>query len=525
MGRLELLFLTGALLSALSCGAEGTPDSGGDQTVDMTVEDRAGFGVKGMVLAEGKPLAGVVVSDGINVTQTDFDGKYWLRSTADEATVWVSVPSGYEVPVEGDWSPRFWYPLDKGKTEAGEVQRFDFALRAVPQEKFSLCVFADTHIRGRNSLGSVSCEMDSVQFRKYFVPKVQGWHEENAGVPHYGIVLGDMIQDYATVQYKTGLPEYKKCLRDLRFPIFHIPGNHDYRHEDLTGRAWEDEEARGAKQYYIDHLGPTYYSFNIGKVHFVMLDGTRIHGTAGSSATENRVTSAQLSWLRKDLTHVSKEMHLVICCHQPLYTYSSTDNVAAGCIENRDELISLCDGFRRISILSGHIHYGDIANLEHSGVRIDQYTHPAVCGPFWLAHVNYDGSPNGFTSYVFSGTEFTRRQCSLDDAYDYRAILYTDYEDAQGNRKLVINVPAFEKGWTLTVLEDGKEVAQPVRTRMKDPGYEAMYVSRSFPSNTYTRTNSHTWLYTPVRPAALFKMIVTTSGGESFSLEGRMDQK
>lgn len=512
----------------LSCGStKDGPEKTAEprnETGTVEVEDREGFSVKGVVLAGGEPVAGAMVSDGVNVTQTDFDGKYWLRSTTGEDLVWLSVPSGYEVSVNNGWAPQFWHRLDQTKLASGEVQRFDFSLKAVNQDRFSLCVFTDVHIRGRNELSGVSTvngERDSVQFRRFFLPKVQAWSREHAGVPHYALVLGDMIQDYAVTDYKTGLPEYRACLRGLDFPVFHIPGNHDYTKETFTQNTWEDDEARGAKQYYIDNLGPTYYSFSIGKVHFVMLDGTRVEGGALNSY-KNLVSPRQMAWLAKDLAHVSKDMHLVICCHQPFYLWKGGTGSTSGCVTNRADIISVAAGFGEVTILSGHTHYGDIANLNVNGVKVNQYTHPAVCGPFWLHHVNYDGSPNGFTSYEFNGTSYTRRQCTMDDDYDYRAILYTDYTDTDGTKQIIINVPSFEDGWTLKVLENNVQVGQPVRTQMKDPGYDAIYTSKKFPSNTYTRESSHIWKYTPVNKDALFKMVVTTPENEEITLEGRI---
>ena len=193
----------------LSCGS--TKDGPGktvepaNGTGTVEVEDREGFSVKGVVLADGAPVAGAMVSDGVNVTQTDFDGKYWLRSTSGEDVVWLSVPSGYEVTVANGWTPQFWRRIDQKKLAAGEVQRFDFSLKAVNQERFALCVFTDTHIRGRKELSGVATVggmVDSTQFRTYFLPKVQNWDKDHAGVPHYGLVLGDMIQDYAVKTFK-----------------------------------------------------------------------------------------------------------------------------------------------------------------------------------------------------------------------------------------------------------------------------------------------------------------------------------
>ena len=225
------------------------------------VADRDGFLVKGMVYADCRPLAGVVISDGRNVTVTDENGRYWLASTTDDDIVFMSIPSGYMVDTRKGWEPKFWHALDQGKLKKGEVQRHDFGLRSVNQDNFRLVVFSDTHIRGMKG-GEGITEMDSVIFRSMVYPKIRSLRTQGQV---YGIVLGDMIQEYAVDDYNTGLPEYKKCLRGLTFPIFHIPGNHDY--EGRQNIAITDVEAREAKKYYRDNLGPTYWSMNIGGIH------------------------------------------------------------------------------------------------------------------------------------------------------------------------------------------------------------------------------------------------------------------
>ena len=91
---------------------EGPVDKPAEENHFTTdVEDKLNYSVKGTVSCDGAPVPGVVVSDGLHFATTDFDGRYWLKSTAAEDIVWVSIPSGYEVPVEKGWEPKFWYKV------------------------------------------------------------------------------------------------------------------------------------------------------------------------------------------------------------------------------------------------------------------------------------------------------------------------------------------------------------------------------------------------------------------------------
>ncbi|MBQ2103119.1 MAG: hypothetical protein II479_06095 [Bacteroidales bacterium] len=52
----------------------------------------------GKVLCEGVGVPDVVVSDGCEVVRTDADGVYQMASQKRHGYVFISVPSGYEVP-------------------------------------------------------------------------------------------------------------------------------------------------------------------------------------------------------------------------------------------------------------------------------------------------------------------------------------------------------------------------------------------------------------------------------------------
>src|SRR4051812_33437081 len=51
--------------------------------------------LKGQVHANGKGIAGVVVSDGYNVVMTDSKGKYEFKKHPEALALFVSMPPGY----------------------------------------------------------------------------------------------------------------------------------------------------------------------------------------------------------------------------------------------------------------------------------------------------------------------------------------------------------------------------------------------------------------------------------------------
>ena len=72
------------------------------------VVKRDSITIFGRVLCEGKPLAGVPVSDGVHIVKTDSLGKYAIASHKFQNTVFVITPSGYEPECKKRILPRFW---------------------------------------------------------------------------------------------------------------------------------------------------------------------------------------------------------------------------------------------------------------------------------------------------------------------------------------------------------------------------------------------------------------------------------
>src|SRR5688500_16353334 len=59
-------------------------------------KDISGVNLTGKILAGGKGIPGVAVTDGINVTLTDSKGNYALSSNGTAEFVYISIPRGYE---------------------------------------------------------------------------------------------------------------------------------------------------------------------------------------------------------------------------------------------------------------------------------------------------------------------------------------------------------------------------------------------------------------------------------------------
>ena len=97
--------------------------------------------IKGTVKdTEGKGLAGVVVSDGLNVVQTDTKGRFVMDTDSESRFVFISTPAGYKSAVL-DGETLYYKKL-------GVAKKYDFVVekKAKDDTNHNLIVIADPQI-------------------------------------------------------------------------------------------------------------------------------------------------------------------------------------------------------------------------------------------------------------------------------------------------------------------------------------------------------------------------------------------
>ena len=109
----------------------------------------------------GRPLQGVVVSDGYSCTATDENGVYQLTGCEHSYQIYVSVPAEYEIPL-GEGLPRFWQQIAAGR------KRYDFTLTPLAGGKesaFNLFCVADPQCQNNSHIA---------RFENETVPDIAG---------------------------------------------------------------------------------------------------------------------------------------------------------------------------------------------------------------------------------------------------------------------------------------------------------------------------------------------------------------
>ena len=367
---------------------EPEPDPTPEPEPEPEPEPAAGSTIYGKVVAEGKGLAGVVVSDGNLVTVTDDNGVYQLASNKKHGYVFISVPSGYEVNCESVF-PSF-YKRVSGPTT---VERVDFELTPVNQDAFTLLMLGDMHLANINN--------DRQQFSR-FVDDVKEYMQSKPGEKFYGVTLGDMTDNRYWTSEDYFFDDYKEEMKVLEgLPIFHTVGNHDHR-SDIG----DDVQAL---LYYNEHLGPEYYSFNIGKVHVVVLDNLDFNHPDVGSYYE-KLNDEEIEWLKKDLEYVSKDTPLFITMHANYYKHPKTTPEAIVVQTNQatKDFNNLIEAYEEVHLFSAHSHR--LWNIDNGNVF--EHKCGAVCAAWWVCgflspgiNLAKDGVPGGYIIVTVDGKD------------------------------------------------------------------------------------------------------------------------
>ena len=449
--------------------------------------------VRGTVVdSEGKPMEGIVVSDGYTVVKTDDQGKYEIVAPRAASFVWVSSPDGYMAPLKESGIPTFFCTLDSFEME----QQCDFTLEKLDESKpwVMFCV-GDPQVKNEEQVG---------YFKNEGLSDMNAYMEAHPENNYFAVMLGDLIYDQLGVY-----DGYVKSLSECKIPKFHVIGNHDQdkASTDIVEDPLLQDAASDDK--YESYIGPTYYSFNLAGMHFLMLDNVFMNKKGGYF--EKKLTPNQIEWIKKDLELVSKDTKLVVCMHIP-----SRQRMNKG-LGEMTELYELLEGYD-VEILTGHAH----ANFcDQIRPNIHERTLGAICGTFWSKNrKNHDGAPCGYGIAVIDPTHNKHfsdyHYKPLADTYDNQIKIYSMNESRVASN-LQVNIwdwcPAH---WTVKWFENGvdKGELEPVETFIEDPEVYNYFLG----DNTFAKVSDHMFLCKPAAHAKI-RVEATNEFGDTFSSE------
>ncbi|RYG35610.1 metallophosphoesterase [bacterium] len=399
MNRREFLVSSGVLLAGLTLAPmrafslENLPrDAQGNPFAEGYVfHDRNGSGRR----EEGDAgVAGICVSNGREVVKTDRNGK-WRLPVDEDSIFFVIKPSGWSVPMDAQSLPRYYYihkpngsPKYKyeGVAPTGTLPlSIDFPLQPQKEsDRFRMVLFGDPQPRNQTEIDYIAHDVVEQVAR-----------DAKAMDAKFGLSLGDEMFDNLSLY-----DSLNGAIGTVGLPWYNTVGNHDMNYD-----APDDSTSTETFQR---TFGPTYYAFNYGRVHFIVLDDVIWHGAA-VKGYHGEITREQLDFVKNDLAHVPKDRLVVIAMHIPLPD-----------VKNREELYRLIEDRPHTFSLSAHTHVQAHYFLgERDGWRgttpHHHLNHATVCGSWWegapdergIPHATMsDGVPNGYSILEFDGAKY-----------------------------------------------------------------------------------------------------------------------
>ena len=131
-------------------------------------------------------------------------------------------------------------------------------------------------------------------------------------------------------------------------PVYQTLGNHDVVGIHRADAAVTDPGY--GEGMFVSRFGPTYYSFDWGDYHCIVLDPNDMEG----AKQVYRIPAAQMQWLADDLSY-REQSPLLVFYHEPTTSWT-----------NRAAVLDLLQG-RSATLFCGHLH---------QGVTLDSGRHP-----------------------------------------------------------------------------------------------------------------------------------------------------
>lgn len=411
--------------------------------------------ITGKVLDGKKGVANVSVTDGYSVVRTNKNGDYSLSSNINAEFVYISVPAGFVIPHQNGVAA-FYSSIKNRK----DKQSVNFTLDKLPTDdnKHGFIVWGDTQIL---------TDEDANMLKTISAPDTKKLLQSIGNVPFHGIGCGDLVFDQFHL-----FKDYKEAVAITGIPFFQVIGNHDI---DTDSRSDDGSQATFKSQF-----GPTYYSFNRGKIHYVVLDNVFFIG-AGKRYI-GYITETQLQWLENDLAHVAKGSTVVVSLHIP------TDNGDAkrsgekqqqlgGVTANRQALYDLLKDFN-VHIMSGHTHFNE--NWEKDNIM--EHNHGTVCGAWWSGPVCSDGTPNGYGVYIANGDQLEWHYKSVGFESSHQMVVHGKGSSKEQPQAVVANVWNWDPKWKVEWWEDGIAKGAMQQFIGLDPAAVKLYTGPEIPA-------------------------------------------
>ncbi len=229
----------------------------------------------------------------------------------------------------------------------------------LPKSLFEFVIISDSHYMLDS--GGASLEFDNR--RKQSARREVALRMAAALAPKFVVHNGDMVQEYPdnVEQFYKSMDESLEQMRACGIAPYYVAGNHDIGDKpDPTAPA--SHVSREVLDWYHRRFGKSWYSFDQGDCHFVVLNSQIMNSTLPDAAEQE-------VWVEKDLAEHAKK-RLFVLLHMPPYLFDETEP-SMGHYDNlanpaRTWLLDLVRIYKVEQLFAGHVHFAFFDHLAET---------------------------------------------------------------------------------------------------------------------------------------------------------------
>jgi hypothetical protein len=344
-------------------------------------------------------IHGVFVSNGVDLVQTDSEGKYSLP-VSDDAIIFVIKPRNWMTPVNELNLPQFFY-LHKpngypenfifpGVEPTGPLpESINFPLyKDDDSSEFKMIVFGDP-------------QPYNIEQIDFLADDIIRELVDKDGL-EFGITMGDIVGDDLEL-----FSPLNQAVSKIGIPWYNVLGNHD-----VNFQADSDELS---DETFERVFGPPNYAFVYGDVHFIVVDDVIMNAPVGDRGYVGGLRPDQFEFVKNYLSVVPKEDLIVLNMHIPLVEHERFRE------SDQKELFDLLKDFPHTLSISAHTHtnnntfFHDGSSNWEGEVPHHHFNVGTTSGSWWnglrdeddIPHTMMrDGTPNGYSFINFKGNEY-----------------------------------------------------------------------------------------------------------------------
>lgn len=346
-----------------------------------------------------KGISGVLVSNGVQIVQTDHDGKYSIP-VSDDAILFVIKPRNWMTPVNDLNLPQFFY-LHKpngypenfrypGVEPTGPLpESINFPLlKENGTSEFKMVVFGDPQPYNVEQIDFLADDIIKELIDKKDL--------------EFGITMGDIVGDDLDL-----FSPLNQAVSKIGIPWYNVLGNHDVNFQAPNDQLSDETFERV--------FGPPNYAFVYGDVHFIVVDNVLMNEPIGDRGYIGGLRPDQFEFVKNYLKIVPKEDLIVLNMHIPLVEHERFR------MSDQKELFDLLDDFPHTLSISAHTHthnhtfFHENSSNWNGEVPHHHFNVGTTSGSWWNGLRNEDdvphtmmrdGTPNGYSFINFKGNEY-----------------------------------------------------------------------------------------------------------------------